>query len=162
MRRLPASSTGPRRPRATRSSTSPPSRSDTRSTLVTSSPATAPTSTATSSARGGRCDACSTSTGWSSTGSARPRRCPRSPCCDPGHEAARARRLRVSRYRRQRRDTVPPLSWPLPSPVPATPRRSMPQSLASAGRPLRHRAGSSTPARVPAPCGCARGRLPRG
>jgi hypothetical protein len=27
--------------------------------------------------------------------SARPRRCPRSPCCDPGREAARARRLRV-------------------------------------------------------------------
>ena len=40
---------GPRRPRATRSSTSPPSRSDTRSTLATSSPATASTSTATSS-----------------------------------------------------------------------------------------------------------------
>jgi len=32
--RSPASSTGPRRPRATRSSTSPPSRSDTRSTLA--------------------------------------------------------------------------------------------------------------------------------
>ena len=38
-------------------STSPPSRSDTRNTLATSSPATAPTLTATSSARGGRCDA---------------------------------------------------------------------------------------------------------
>ena len=50
-------STGPRRPRATRSSTSPSSRSGTRSILATSSPATAPTSTATSSAHGGRCDA---------------------------------------------------------------------------------------------------------
>ena len=47
--RSPASSTGPRRLRATRSSTWPPSRSDTKSTLVTSSPATAPKSTATSS-----------------------------------------------------------------------------------------------------------------
>ncbi len=43
--------------RGARSLTSPSSRSDTRSTLATSSPATAPTSTATSSAHGGRCDA---------------------------------------------------------------------------------------------------------
>ena len=52
------SSTGLRHPGVTRTSTSPPSRSDTRSTLATSSPATAPTSTSISSARGGRCDAC--------------------------------------------------------------------------------------------------------
>src|SRR5262249_59148499 len=84
--RSPASSTGPRRPRATPCSTSPPSRSDTRSTLATLSLATAPTSTSTSSAPGGRCDACLGSAGWSSTATARPRSIPRSPCCDHGYE----------------------------------------------------------------------------
>ena len=43
----PASSTGPRHPKATRCSTSPSSHSDTPSTSATSSPDTAPTSTAT-------------------------------------------------------------------------------------------------------------------
>jgi hypothetical protein len=42
-----ASSTGPRRPRATRCTTSPPSRSHTRNTSTTSSLATGPTSTST-------------------------------------------------------------------------------------------------------------------
>jgi Phosphotransferase enzyme family len=45
--------------------------------------ATAPTSTATSSAHGGRCDARLTSAGWPSTATARPRSFPRSPCRDP-------------------------------------------------------------------------------
>jgi hypothetical protein len=44
-------------PRATPCTTSPPLRSHTRSTLAPSSPATVPTSTATSSARGGRGEA---------------------------------------------------------------------------------------------------------
>ena len=39
---------------------------------------------------GGRCDASLTSAGWPSTATARPRSSPRSPCCDPGREAARA------------------------------------------------------------------------
>ena len=56
----------------------------------TVSPATARVSTATSSAPGGRCGALLTSAGWPSTATARPRSSPRSPCCDPGREAARA------------------------------------------------------------------------
>jgi Phosphotransferase enzyme family len=79
--------------RATRSSTSPSSRSGTRSTLATSSPTMAPTLTATSSAHCRRCDALLTSAGWPSTATARPRNSPRSPCCDPGREAAQARLL---------------------------------------------------------------------
>src|SRR5215469_17997642 len=51
----------------------------------------APTSTATSSAHGGRCDASLMSAGWPSTATARPGTSPRSPCCDPRCEAAPAR-----------------------------------------------------------------------
>src|SRR5436309_438142 len=46
-----------------------------------SSPATARTLIATSSAPGGLCDAFRTSAGWSSTATGRPTKCPRSPCC---------------------------------------------------------------------------------
>ena len=50
------------------------------STSATSSPATAPTSTSTWSAGGGRCVACWRPAGWSSTATVRPRSIPRSPC----------------------------------------------------------------------------------
>lgn len=80
--RSPASSTGPKEHPATRCSISPPSPSGTRNISATSSPVTARTSTESSFARGGRCDASAMSAGCSSTATARPITTPKSTCCD--------------------------------------------------------------------------------